>query len=187
MNKTVIAGGIVVATIIVSIAYGASMNPGGGEKRADSEVWNMRFSGEQDWIENGYANDRYGNGGGCLSPDYPYFHFCQKIGLLREGTYMIDFVPMGDSPSAMKIMIGKGGSAAFTYEPYDRNCCIFEEHYILDRTLVDTGISKYYTWEYLGDKYLSIPKNGVWNIFIEPSSPIDGSVSVSISKVNRSI
>ena len=44
MNKTVIAGGIVVAAIIVSMAYGAAMNPGGNEqKRADSEIWNFPF------------------------------------------------------------------------------------------------------------------------------------------------
>ena len=48
MNKTVIAGGIVAVAIIVSIAYGAVANPGGNEeKRADSEIWNFRFSGPE--------------------------------------------------------------------------------------------------------------------------------------------
>ncbi len=52
MNKMVIAGGIVAVAIIVSMAYGAQMNPGGNEqKRADSEIWNFRFSGPEfhDW------------------------------------------------------------------------------------------------------------------------------------------
>ncbi len=48
MNKMVIAGGIVAAAIIVSIAYGAVANPGGNEeKKADSEIWNFRFSGPE--------------------------------------------------------------------------------------------------------------------------------------------
>ena len=47
MNKTVIAGAVVVVAIIVSMAYGAAMNPGGNEqKRADSEIWSFRFFGK---------------------------------------------------------------------------------------------------------------------------------------------
>ena len=42
MNKMVIAGGIVAVAIIVSMVYGAQMNPGGNEeKRADSEIWKL--------------------------------------------------------------------------------------------------------------------------------------------------
>ena len=47
MNKMVIAGAVVVAAIIVSMAYGASMNPGGNEQRSGGEIWNFRISGEE--------------------------------------------------------------------------------------------------------------------------------------------
>ena len=48
MNKTLIAGGIVAVAIVVSMAYGASMNPGGNEqKRSGGEVWNFRISGPE--------------------------------------------------------------------------------------------------------------------------------------------
>ena len=48
MNKMVIVGGIVIALIVISMAYGASMNPGGNEeKRSDSEIWNFRISGSE--------------------------------------------------------------------------------------------------------------------------------------------
>ena len=46
MNKMIIVGGIVIAAIAISMAYGASMNPGGNEqKRSDGEIWNFRISG----------------------------------------------------------------------------------------------------------------------------------------------
>ena len=46
MNKTLIAGGIVAVAIVVSMAYGASMNPGGDEQRFGGAIWNFRISGE---------------------------------------------------------------------------------------------------------------------------------------------
>ena len=47
MNKTLIAGGIVAVAIVVSMAYGASMNPGGDEQRSGGEIWNFRISGSE--------------------------------------------------------------------------------------------------------------------------------------------
>ena len=47
MNKMVIVGSIVIALIVISMAYGASMNPGGNEQRSGGEVWNFRISGEE--------------------------------------------------------------------------------------------------------------------------------------------
>ncbi len=35
---------------------------------------------------------------------------------------------------------------------------MFSEEFILKGTPVDTGISKYYTWEYVGQKYVYIPE-----------------------------
>ena len=87
MNKTVIAGGIVAVAIAVSIAYGAVANPGGNEeKRADSEIWNFRFSG-------------------------PEFHDVAShqfapISLDKNVPYKFEFVPMGDSPERLRITVG---------------------------------------------------------------------------------
>ena len=119
MNKTVIAGGIVAIAIAVSIAYGAVANPGGNEEtRADSEIWNFRFSG-------------------------PEFHDVAShqfapISLDKNVPYKFEFVPMGDSPERLRITVGGDGHGVR----------VFSEEFILQRELVDTGISKYYTWDY---------------------------------------
>ena len=42
MNKTLIAGGIVAVAIVVSMAYGASMNPGGDEQRSGAQDASVR-------------------------------------------------------------------------------------------------------------------------------------------------
>ena len=207
MNKTLIVGGIVAVAIIISIAYGASMNPGGSEqKRSDSEVWSIRLSGYQDWVDHGYSKHSYGDyiaGGGCLDPRWMdqvklgkgKFNICDSGLWLDPGTYSFSFVPMGDSPSKMIIRIAYDSPSVFTHKPVGG---IFEEEFVLKKTLIDTGISKYYTWEYLGDNVFTISEtkpNGqprqdmYYNIFIEPwdSMDMEGSVSISLSKLDRSI
>jgi len=166
MNKMVIAGGIVAVAIAVSIAYGAVANPGGNEeKRADSEIWNFRFSGEE-------------------------FHDISKhtfdgITLEKGIPYKFEFVPMGDSPKQIKLRLG----------PYS-------EVLYLERELVDTGISKYYTWDYSGNKYLEIferdcnpgdPYHGsnacedTYTLQVERFGNLKGSVSISLIAIDRSI
>ena len=95
MNKTLIVGGIVAVAIVVSMAYGAQMNPGGNE-----------------------------------------------------------------------------------------------EKFILQRNLVDTDISKYYTWEYLGQKFVQFPETegeANYEITIQRGGNLEGSVSISLTKIDRSI
>jgi len=166
MNKMVIAGGIVAVAIIVSMAYGAQMNPGGNEeKRADSEIWNFRFSG-------------------------PEFHDISKhtfdgITLEKGIPYKFEFVPMGDSPKQIKLKLG----------PYS-------EVLYLERELVDTGISKYYTWDYSGNKYFEVfdnscnpgdPYHGssacedTYTLQVERIGNLKGSVSISLIAIDRSI
>ena len=98
-----------------------------------------------------------------------------NIGVLEKGNYEISFVPMGDSPEQLNINI----SSKFGK--------IFSEQFILDRDLVDTGISKYYTWEYLGEKYIIIPETGKYEIEINREGNLKGSVSISITKIIASI
>ena len=99
------------------------------------------------------------------------------LGSLEEGTYKIGFVPMGDSPKNLRIeVVGFG--------------IMFAENFILERSLVDTGISKYYTWEYVGQKYVQIPESegeANYKITIIREGNLQGSVSISLSKVDTSI
>ena len=173
MNKMVIAGGIVVVAIIVSMAYGAQMNPGGNEQRSGGEIWNFRISGEE-------------------------FHDIPTItaglGVIEGGTYKIGFVPMGDSPAKIKLTIKGKWTESYRLEPSWRQ--IFSEEFVLEKSLVDTGISKYYTWEYIGQKYVQIPElegeipssdEAIYEIIINRSGNLEGSVSISLTKVDRSI
>ena len=171
MNKMVIVGGIVLTLIVISMAYGASMNPDGNEqKRSDSEIWNFRISGSE-------------------------FHGISTImadlGVIEGGTYEIGFVPMGDSPQKIKLIIE--GVISENQRDYLDNPVkteIFSEEFVLQRNLVDTGISKYYTWEYLGQKFVQFPKTEEdtrYEITILRSGNLEGSVSISLTKIDRSI
>ena len=156
MNKMVIAGGIVAVAIIISMAYGASMNPGGNEQRSGGEIWSFRISGEE-------FNDIQ--------------TITSGLGVIEGGTYKIGFVPMGDSPKNLRIQVVGFG-------------IMFAENFILERSLVDTGISKYYTWEYIGQKYVQIPESereANYKITIIREGNLQGSVSISLSKVDTSI
>ena len=173
MNKTLIAGGIVAVAIVVSMAYGAQMNPGGNEQRSGGEIWNFRISGEE-------------------------FHGIPTItaglGVVEGGTYKIGFVPMGDSPAKIKLTINGKWTESYRLEPSWRQ--IFSEEFVLEKSLVDTGISKYNTWEYIGQKYIQIPEleeeipssdEAIYEIIINRSGNLEGSVSISLTKVDRSI
>ena len=176
MNKTVIAGGIVAVAIIVSIAYGAVANPGGEPVREEpsSEVWNFRFSGQE------FHN---------ISS-----HGFDGISLETGNTYQFKFVPMGDSPEQLRLsLIGKSPSVQ-----------VFSDTLYLKKTLVDTGISKYYTWEYVGDRFFQISdkecyekvttsstifknQSCIYELNVERIGNLMGSVSIGIEKLDRSI
>ena len=176
MNKTVIAGGIVAAAIIVSITYGAVANPGGDpiKEEPSSEVWNFRFSGQE------FHN---------ISS-----HGFDGISLETGNTYQFKFVPMGDSPEQLRLsLVGISPSVQ-----------VFSDTLYLKKTLVDTGISKYYTWEYVGDKFFQISDKECYEkdstsstilkkplcyyeLNVERIGNLMGSVSISIEKLGRSI
>ena len=169
----VIAGGVVIAAIAISMAYGASMNPGGNEQRSGGEIWNFRISGEE-------------------------FHgkttIMAGLGNIEGGTYEIGFVPMGDSPAKIKLTIKGKWTESYNVEPGWGK--IFSEEFVLEKSLVDTGISKYYTWEYIGQKYVQIPElkgkipssdEAIYEIIINRSGNLEGSVSISLTKIDRSI
>ena len=157
MNKKAIVGGIVLAMIGISIVYGTQINPDNPENE-------KRVDGEV-W------NMRIS---GVEFHDLPVFG--SEIGVLGIGTYELGFVPMGDSPEYLSIRI--------TEKNGDQ---VFHEDFTLQRTLIDTGISQYYTWEYLGEKFIPISEKGEYDITIKREGNLKGSVSISLSKLDRSI
>ena len=102
-------------------------------------------------------------------------HKFQAVSLERNVPYKLEFVPMGDSPERLKISVGG----------------VFSELFILEKTLVDTGISKYYTWEYVGKENVHISnqqcpnqKTCNYDITVERFGNLEGSVSISLSRVS---
>ena len=176
MNKMVIAVGIAIAAIAISMTYGAIANPGGepAKEEPSSEVWNFRFSGKE------FHN---------ISS-----HGFDGISLETGNTYQFKFVPMGDSPEQLRLsLVGISPSVQ-----------VFSDTLYLKKTLVDTGISKYYTWEYVGDKFFQISDKECYEkdstsstilkkplcyyeLNVERIGNLMGSVSISIEKLDRSI
>ena len=98
---------------------------------------------------------------------------------------------MGDSPKNIRLIIEgeiPEDQKYYLDDPVKRE--IFSEEFILQRDLVDTGISKYYTWEYIGQKFVQFPETegeANYEITILRGGNLEGSVSISLSKVDRSI
>ena len=157
MSKKPIIGGIILVTIIGVVYAGAQINPDNPE---NGEVWSIRMAGPE-W------DDRQNHRAALLN--------------LEEGAYKLRFVPMGDSPSKIRIDI-KVRSAEFSHPD---GGLVFSEIFVLKGTPVDTGISKYYTWEYVGQKYVYIPEvegEANYEIRIERSGNLKGSVTISLSR-----
>jgi len=159
VNKKPIIGGIILVVIIGVVYAGAQINPDNPE---NGEVWSIRMASPE-W------HDRQ-----TVSASLPN---------LEEGTYKLGFVPMGDSPSKIRIdiKVRSAGSdfAGTAWTP------MFSEKFVLKGTPVDTGISKYYTWEYVGQKYVYIPeveREANYEITIKRSGDLKGSVTISLSQ-----
>jgi len=157
VSKKPIIGGIILAAIIGVVFVGAQINPDNPENEG---VWSIRMAAPE-WDDR--QNHR------AALPN------------LEEGTYKIGFVPMGDSPSPIRIDI-KVRSAEFSHHD---GGLVFSEIFVLKGTPVDTGISKYYTWEYVGQKHVYIPEvegEANYEIRIERSGNLEGSVTISLSR-----
>ena len=163
VRKKSIIGGIILASIIGLVAAGAQINPEytEDEKRPNSEVWSKRIAGPE------FAD---------IS-----IHKSSPVTLERNVQYKFEFVPMGDSPEQLKISVVWSGQGVE----------VFSELFVLDKTLVDTGISKYYTWEYIGKENVVISnqqcpnqKTCNYEITVERFGNLEGSVSISLSRVS---
>ena len=163
VRKKSIIGGMILASIIGLVAAGAQINPEytEDEKRPNSEVWSKRIAGPE------FAD---------IS-----IHKSSPVTLERNVQYKFEFVPMGDSPEQLKISVVWSGQGME----------VFSELFVLEKTLVDTGISKYYTWEYIGKENVVISnqqcpnqKTCNYDITVERFGNLEGSVSISLSRVS---
>ena len=163
MSKKPIVGGIILASIIGVVFAGAQINPDNPENEdSNSEVWSIRMASPE-WHDRQTVRASLPN--------------------LEEGTYKLGFVPMGDSPSKITITIKGKWTERYYMDPSWRP--LFSEEFVLKGTPVDTGISKYYTWEYVGQKYVYIPEvegEADYEIVIVRSGNLKGSVSISLSR-----
>ena len=159
MSKKPIIGGIILAAIIGVVFVGAQINPDNPENEKDSksEVWNTRIAGPEF--------------------DDVFNHRYSPITLERKVPYKFDFVPMGDSPERLKISVG--GKV--------HGVEVFSEMFVLEGTLIDTGISEYYTWDYTGSKNFEISfdqcpnqKTCDYDITVERYENLKGSVTISL-------
>ncbi|MGH1521420.1 MAG: hypothetical protein ACRBB2_03485 [Nitrosopumilus sp.] len=90
-----------------------------------------------------------------------------SIFTINSGEYYFRFVPNGSSPEILSI----------TMKGKDFN---FDENFELKGTPHQTGISEYFTWEYLGEKTFAVDQTQEILITINPNGKIMGSVSVDI-------
>jgi len=101
VSKKPIIGGIILAAIIGVVFVGAQINPDNPE---NEEVWSIRMASPE-WHERQTVRASLPN--------------------LEEGTYKIGFVPMGDSPHKITIVI-KGKSTTTSPNFY------FSEEFVFD-------------------------------------------------------
>ena len=86
---------------------------------------------------------------------------------IQKGDYIFRFVPNGSSPKILSISLNG--------DTFD-----FSEDFELVGTSHQTGISEYFTWDYAGEKKISISKIQEISIIINPNEETMGSVSVDI-------
>ena len=89
---------------------------------------------------------------------------------IEKGVYKFRFVPNGDSPQKLSIKLLT-----------ESGVVLMNNHFELEGTLIDDGISSWYTWDYLSkDNMLKIDKSQQIKIFISPNGNLKGPVSIGL-------
>ena len=184
MSKKPIIGGIILAAIIGVVFAGAQINPDNPEN--EEVVFHVTLADPALYEPN---NGRYSD----------YFM------LEEEGWYEFRFVASGDSPHRLSIDLWqldgkstierKGVFFEDEYVSYS-NIVIFRDDFDIQRTLVETEISSWYTWDYSGEKRFHFDPNRFRTVegttlesaaeirfVIVPSGIIYGPVSVDLIKL----
>ena len=92
---------------------------------------------------------------------------------IEKGVYKFRFVPNGDSPQKLSIKL-------FT----ESGVVLMDNHFELEGTLIDNGISSWYTWDYLSnDNILKIDESQKVKIFVNPNGNLKGPVSIGLVSI----
>ena len=87
--------------------------------------------------------------------------------------YKFRFVPNGDSPQKLSIKLLT-----------ESGVVLMDNHFELEGTLIDNGISSWYTWDYLSnDNMLKIDESQQVKILISPNGNLKGPVSIGIVSI----
>lgn len=89
---------------------------------------------------------------------------------IQTGSYQFRFVPHGQSPQILSITF-KGTTFSFA------------EDFELEGMPHETGISAYYTWDYVGVKEIRIPEGQQLEIVTNPHGNLLGTVSVDLIRI----
>jgi hypothetical protein len=89
---------------------------------------------------------------------------------ISPGKYQFNFVPNGDSPEILTISM-------------DGDVISWQEEFELEGTAVISGISEYYTWDYIGEKIVYVFEEQSVQITIDPHENFLGPVSVQLIKI----
>ena len=171
MSKKPIIGGIILAIIAIIIIFGEVINPDGSESiQNDNVVFHVTLADPALYDENGL-----------------YYHSFT----VEEGLYEFRFVANGDSPKNLSIILRNIPTQAEELIGFPS---IFVEDYNLQGTLVESELSSWEVWDYLGQKkfcfdlsdrvYYDYQVDGAIEIIINPHRNYDGPVSIDLIKLD---
>ena len=164
MSKKPIIGGIILVAIIGVVFVGAQTNPDNPENEESpifqnttiedtnsrssmKEIWRARMVGTEVSYSPPHESQSFPSS--YVQDGMPYMQVDTYVNQNKDGVafesnvpYQWRFVASGDSPQQIRITV--------------QNNLIFNEVFHKERTLVDTGISEYYTWDYVGNKNFEI-------------------------------
>ena len=172
MSKKPIIGGIILAVIIGVVFAGAQINPDNPENK--EVVFHVTLADPALYDENGLYYGSF---------------------TVEEGCYEFRFVANGDSPKNLSIILRNITTQAEELIGFwDR---IFVEDYDLEGTLVESELSSWEVWDYLGQKKFCFdPSTEYWQehvdgelstaieIIINPHRNYDGPVSIDLIKLD---
>ncbi len=89
---------------------------------------------------------------------------------IQKGFYQFSFVASGDSPQLLSISL-KGSASSYNQD------------FQLQGTSHNTGISIYYTWDYLGMKNVNFTQDENLQIVVDPHGSTLNSMSIYLEKI----
>ena len=92
---------------------------------------------------------------------------------IEKGVYKFRFVPNGDSPQKLSIKLLT-----------ESGVVLMDNNFELEGTLIDDGISSWYTWDYLSKgNMLKIDEPQRIKIFVSPNGNLKGPVSIGLVSI----